>query len=114
MKNKTVIFFVLIFLIMVIFIPAKHSAMAASDEIIEVQTRLKDWGYYDGPINGVLDSETTDAIYYFQSVNGLRQTGQLDGATASAIGQQHFYFSCRRRYNYVGPAAFGTFSCLLL
>ena len=86
MKNKTVIFFVLVFLIMVIFIPAKHSAMAASDEIVEVQTRLKDWGYYDGPINGVLDSETTDAIYYFQSMNGLRQTGQLDGATASAIG----------------------------
>lgn len=54
----------------------------------EVQTRLKQWGYYNGPINGTLDNATIEAIKYFQSKHGIAQTGKLDVATANALGIQ--------------------------
>ena len=87
MRYKFLIFpLALMLLFVAAFSALNFSVEAASDEIVEVQTRLKNWGYYYGPISGIMDDETIDAIYYFQEVNGLRKTGQLDGATASAIG----------------------------
>lgn len=52
----------------------------------QVQTRLRDWGYYNGEINGVLDWETKQAILSFQAANGLTQSGVIDGQTAQALG----------------------------
>ena len=86
MKKKiTVIIFIFVLIIGSVFIP-NNKVQAQSQDIIEVQTRLRDWGYYNGELTGVLDDATVDAIYYFQRQNGLRETGELDGATASAIG----------------------------
>ena len=59
---------------------------AMDQTIVEVQTRLRDWGYYDGELTGVLDDQTVEAIIYFQRQNGLRETGELDGATSNALG----------------------------
>lgn len=59
---------------------------AQPDEVTEVQTRLKQWGYYDGAIDGVLNYETQQAIKKFQEKNGLNQTGTLNGPTLQALG----------------------------
>lgn len=64
----------------------KNDVYAMDQSIVEVQTRLRDWGYYDGELTGVLDEATIDAIIYFQRQNGLRETGELDGATSNALG----------------------------
>lgn len=62
------------------------SVNAYAPDMYEVQRRLKDWGYYDGAITGVNDMATQNAIMYFQRVHGLSQTGEVDYATAQAIG----------------------------
>jgi len=43
-----------------------------------VQSQLAQRGYYHGPINGVIDSNTRLAIRAFQKANGLRETGLVD------------------------------------
>lgn len=59
---------------------------ANAPDIAEIQRRLKAWGYYDGEITGVNDWETQQAIIYFQEVHGINPTGEIDYATAEAIG----------------------------
>lgn len=52
----------------------------------EVQSRLKQWGYYNGPITGELDNATVEAIKYFQRKHGIAESGKLDVPTANALG----------------------------
>lgn len=59
---------------------------AGTSDIIEIQTRLRDWGYYDGPITGEIDAETKEAIRYFQRIHDISPTGELDLATMDALG----------------------------
>lgn len=33
-----------------------------SDEVTKIQTRLKAWGYFDGPVTGYYGSQTTEAV----------------------------------------------------
>lgn len=70
------------------YFPGKQTitVSAMGPNITEIQRRLKDWGYYNGAINGQLDWETQEAIKYFQRVHGIKETGKIDYATASAIG----------------------------
>ena len=48
----------------------------------EVQQALATAGFYNGPINGIVDVPTRDALKAFQTANGLEPTGGLDWATA--------------------------------
>ena len=41
------------------------------DEVIQIQTKLKRWGYYNGSIDGIYGSQTLSAVKWFQSKNGL-------------------------------------------
>lgn len=68
------------------FLSSTKSVFAYDADIAEIQTRLSNWGYYSGDINGEMTSDTISAIEYFQSSNGLTVTGEIDGATASALG----------------------------
>ena len=36
------------------------------DEVIQIQTKLKRWGYYNGNIDGIYGSQTVNAVKYFQ------------------------------------------------
>ncbi len=58
----------------------------ADDNIRAAQTRLKDGGFYFGEMNGEYNSETAAAVSRYQIRNGLQITGQLDAATAKALG----------------------------
>ena len=45
------------------------------DEVTQIQTKLKRWGYYNGVIDGIYGSKTLEAVKYFQRKNGLTQDG---------------------------------------
>ena len=49
-----------------------------SDEVTQIQTRLKSWGYFSGPVTGYYGSQTTEAIKKFQQAHGLSATGVAD------------------------------------
>ena len=54
----------------------------------EIQTRLKNWGYYFGAVDGVYGSKTEEAVRYFQRKNGLSVDGQVGNLTLAALGIQ--------------------------
>lgn len=54
----------------------------------EIQTRLKNWGYYSGSVDGIYGSQTEKAVRYFQSKNGLSVDGQVGNQTLAALGMQ--------------------------
>ena len=56
------------------------------DEVIQIQTKLKRWGYYNGPIDGIYGSGTLAAVKYFQRKNGLVQDGIAGSKTLQAMG----------------------------
>ncbi|MBQ1236090.1 MAG: spore cortex-lytic enzyme [Oscillospiraceae bacterium] len=54
----------------------------------EIQTRLKNWGYYDGAVDGIYGIQTEKAVRYFQRKNGLSVDGQVGNQTLAALGMQ--------------------------
>ncbi len=70
-----------------------QSALAASyrqgdsgSAVTTIQTKLKRWGYFDGPVDGVYGSKTTKAVRSFQQKNGLTADGVAGPATLKALG----------------------------
>ena len=59
---------------------------SSGDEVIQIQTKLKNWGYYKGAIDGVYGSKTYQAVRYFQSKNGLTVDGVAGSKTLEALG----------------------------
>jgi len=55
-------------------------------EVINIQTRLKNWGYYDGNIDGIYGYKTYTAVKWFQSKNGLKADGIAGPQTLAALG----------------------------
>ena len=53
--------------------------------IMSVQKELAQLGYYHGPVDGVAGPETKHAVRWFQSVDNLPVTGQIDSATLKAL-----------------------------
>lgn len=59
---------------------------ARGDDVIKIQRKLKQWGYYSGSIDGVFGSGTLAAVKSFQKKNGLTVDGIVGPATAAAMG----------------------------
>lgn len=55
-------------------------------EVRNIQSRLKAWGYYSGQVDGIYGSKTAAAVKKFQKKHGLRVDGIAGPATLSAIG----------------------------
>lgn len=70
--------------------PATYAAVlkqgARGGEVKEVQRRLKNWGYYDGSVDGIYGPATVSAVKYFQEKNGLTADGICGKATYAALG----------------------------
>lgn len=64
----------------------KKETMAYDTHMYEIQTRLKELGYYNGAINGVYDNATVVAIKEFQADHGIYVSGAVGGVTANALG----------------------------
>src|SRR5262245_32060416 len=56
------------------------------EDVREAQMALKNRGYDPGEMNGMVSSQTQDAIRQFQMANGLPITGRLDQRTQAALG----------------------------
>ena len=52
---------------------------------VAVQRALAQLGYYHGPVDGVVGPQTEKAIRWFQSVDRLPVTGEIDSATLRAL-----------------------------
>lgn len=59
---------------------------STGNEVRQIQTRLKNWGYYTGAIDGIYGTQTKNAVLYFQRKNGLSADGIAGPSTLSAIG----------------------------
>jgi N-acetylmuramoyl-L-alanine amidase len=55
-------------------------------DVIKVQSRLRQWGYYSGPVDGIFGQGTQDAVILFQKRNGITPDGIVGPNTARAIG----------------------------
>ncbi len=55
------------------------------DEVGELQERLKELKYYNGPINFTYDDDTVKAVRAFQKKNGLKADGIAGAETRKAI-----------------------------
>ena len=97
LKNKrkiifiAIIFFVVIGIMFYIFlkndeVEALSKYGSRGDEVVQIQTKLKRWGYYNGNIDGIYGSQTQEAVRYFQRKNGLTVDGIAGPATLKAMG----------------------------
>lgn len=66
--------------------PVLSQLGSRSEEVRKIQTRLKDWGYYTGSIDGIYGTKTEMAVRYFQQRNGLVVDGIAGSATLAALG----------------------------
>ena len=55
-------------------------------QVRQVQQKLKQWGYFDGAVDGVFGQETYDAVVRFQKKNGLTADGVAGTRTLEAMG----------------------------
>ncbi len=55
-------------------------------EVTAIQQTLKDWGLYDGPVNGTYGPLTQAAVKRFQQIKGLQVDGIAGPQTLKALG----------------------------
>lgn len=92
-RKKLILALAIVFAVNVFLISMAQSAAAelykkgsSGATVTEIQTRLKEWGYYNGEVDGVYGSRTEAAVRYFQSSNGLSADGQVGNQTLAALG----------------------------
>lgn len=91
MRNKIymsiicIVFFLALTIVGVFGFNSKE-ALAYDTHMYEIQSRLKELGYYNGTVNGVYDDATVVAIKEFQADNGIYVSGAVGGVTANALG----------------------------
>lgn len=56
------------------------------EEVKQIQTKLKRWGYYSGNVDGIYGTQTLEAVKYFQRKNGLSVDGIAGPKTLAAMG----------------------------
>ena len=56
------------------------------EEVRQIQTKLKRWGYYKGNVDGIFGSGTLEAVKWFQRKNGLQVDGIAGKKTLEAMG----------------------------
>ena len=56
------------------------------NEVTQIQTKLKRWGYYNGNVDGIYGSKTVEAVKKFQRKNGLTVDGIAGKNTLAAMG----------------------------
>lgn len=65
---------------------AGYGRGSSGETVKQIQTKLRDWGYYDGAVDGVFGSGTEKAVKAFQKKNGLTVDGKVGQATFEALG----------------------------
>ena len=65
----------------------RHSKGRSRENIRDIQTCLKNAGFYNGKIDGVKGRSTKKAIKEFQKANGLRADGKVGAKTWDALSK---------------------------
>ena len=95
MKRKIFSIFLLIIISTIIcfFIMQNNNEVQAlskygsqGEEVRQIQTKLKRWGYYNGSVDGIYGSKTLAAVKSFQKKNGLTVDGIAGTKTLNAMG----------------------------
>lgn len=87
-KLYFIISFALIFLLcfQMISVSSLSKQGSTGAEVTEIQTKLKEQGYYNGNIDGIYGSGTKNAVIAFQKDNGLSADGIAGTQTLSKLG----------------------------
>ena len=65
---------------------ATYKKGSSGEVVSQIQTKLKNWGYYSGSVDGVYGSKTVEAVKSFQKKNGLTVDGICGTNTLAALG----------------------------
>ncbi|MCD8180718.1 MAG: spore cortex-lytic enzyme [Firmicutes bacterium] len=88
--SKRIFATVLSLVISCVFTESTASALSKigsqGQEVTNIQTRLKSWGYYSGSIDGIYGWRTANSVKEFQRKNGLTADGVAGPATLAKIG----------------------------
>ena len=92
-RRKTILALAVLFTLNIAVISLASSAFAetwdrgsSGSTVREIQTRLADWGYYSGSVDGIYGSRTEAAVRWFQEANGLAVDGRAGPETLEALG----------------------------
>ncbi len=95
-KKKTIIISLIAIMLstsVIFYIIYKNNTVEAlskygsrGNEVTQIQTKLKRWGYYNGNVDGIFGTQTLNAVKYFQRKNGLKVDGIAGPATLKAMG----------------------------
>ncbi|MDR0397185.1 MAG: spore cortex-lytic enzyme [Oscillospiraceae bacterium] len=92
MRKRTALLIAASALALTLFAAAWAQAAAAiawgstGSSVTAVQKKLKQWGYYNGSVDGVYGQSTYNAVTAFQRKNGLKVDGVVGASTAAAMG----------------------------
>ena len=92
-KKSLIILMLVITLITIIMLVSRYNSVQAlskygsnGEEVKQIQTKLKRWGYYTGSVDGIYGTKTVSAVKSFQKKNGLTVDGIAGPKTLSAMG----------------------------
>lgn len=83
---KIIISFILVLCLSSLTVFSLSKFGSHSEEVRQIQKKLKNWGYYEGQIDGIFGSETKKAVIAFQKKNGLTADGIAGKNTLAAMG----------------------------
>ncbi len=96
MKRRLAGALALLFALNIAIITLAQSAQAATyrmgssgEQVRTIQSKLKNWGYYSGAVDGIYGAQTAKAVEYFQRKNGLTADGIVGPATLRALGMEN-------------------------
>lgn len=118
---KLLITFIVLLCMLCFTVDALSKMGSSGNEVSQIQSRLKQWGYYSGAIDGIFGTATRDAVIKFQKSNGLTPDGVVGSKTLASIGieEENVYNSAdyellariisaeARGENYLGQVAVG-------
>ncbi len=83
---KILLAFFVVLGMMCVTVDALSKIGSTGSEVREIQSRLKEWGYYNGAVDGIFGAQTRNAVIKFQKANGLAADGIVGSDTLAAIG----------------------------
>ncbi len=89
MTNRPLKIMIIVFMIMCMLcvtVNALSKIGSTGGEVSEIQSRLKEWGYYNGAVDGIFGTATKNAVIKFQKANGLVPDGIVGSKTLAAMG----------------------------
>lgn len=89
MKKKVFLILTIILIVLISWAGLTYATSrrgSSGSEVRKIQTKLKQWGYYKGSVDGIYGSRTEAAVKSFQKKNGLTADGIAGAKTLAAMG----------------------------